>query len=984
MGRLLFLYRHIFSVISFFIITLTVGSFSMLAQDPFARKITFLEGLPTQTIFDMHVSNSGLLYLGTNKGLVSFDGARFKEYNFGNNLGISVHRIQEDHKGTLWCKNFSNQVFYMEDELLKPFPGVDELFFKSEKNLLDFVVVRNGLLLLTEAELYFISYDGETQILFEIEKESVKNFFTSLVIDPTEENIFLGAIDNIYHLKNHELFKTTKVAKGQKEMLYYNNELFFNTKATVDEVWSLKGGKINAENVISGSYFYNIREVDDEVWLLSSNGAYRIDTQKNSIGKGYFKDKRITDIVKDHEGNLWLATINEGIFMVPSPSLKIVAAPLLNGEKSVDYKSVGFDRQGNIFAGTNNGTVLKMNKEGRILATYNTGFDIEIEFLSVIEDRIFTSIGVFTLQNHKLNARKYYGKHFVPDNRGNLFYATYNSAALISLSLEGVPNLPDFFDADLLREFGADNIFYYPIRNIRARSVHFSEKTASYYVGFNDGLYLYNKDVIEKEIVFPDGSPVIASRIVEDADGTLWISTSQNGLLHLSENQITANYTTTDGLISNQLKRVAVDELGVWVVSDKGLDLLEKNTKRISNVGLNLALKGITINDIAIDDEHVWLATNEGVVFFEKEIAKTEIEPYFEIVKVLVNSKPLSGEEISLKSSENNIEFFFQTRFYRSMGSFEFEYLLEGVDTTWQRQPSVVSQVKYMALQPNQYTFHARIRSGKNTSKIISYFFAIQKPFWQQTWFISIAVITLLLFFFLVYRLAEYKTKKKQRIKELLAQSQLTALRAQMNPHFMFNILNAVQGLIYSNQKTKASEYLGTFSDLVRKTLDNSDKKEVSIEQEIETIRLYINLEKGRFEEDSFFYTIHLPDGEDLSVYNIPSLLIQPFVENAIKHGLLHKKGMKRLEINVEKDNEAQLWRFIIEDNGVGRETSKNINSRIKKHASFATNAIENRIQLINKINKLPVTIKIEDLISIQGEVLGTRVIINIPFKKQE
>lgn len=144
--------------------------------------------------------------------------------------------------------------------------------------------------------------------------------------------------------------------------------------------------------------------------------------------------------------------------------------------------------------------------------------------------------------------------------------------------------------------------------------------------------------------------------------------------------------------------------------------------------------------------------------FFDKKIAGVEIEPSFEIAKVLVNGRTITNT--NLKSIENNIEFFFQTRFYRSLGNFEFEYLLEGVDTTWQRQPAMVNQVKYLALKPGNYTFHARVRSGKSVGKSVYYDFQIEKPFWQQTWFIGIAILVLFGFFFIVYRLAVYKTRK--------------------------------------------------------------------------------------------------------------------------------------------------------------------------------------------------------------------------------
>jgi LytS/YehU family sensor histidine kinase len=189
--------------------------------------------------------------------------------------------------------------------------------------------------------------------------------------------------------------------------------------------------------------------------------------------------------------------------------------------------------------------------------------------------------------------------------------------------------------------------------------------------------------------------------------------------------------------------------------------------------------------------------------------------------------------------------------------------------------------------------------------------------------------------------------------------------------------LNAVQGLIYSNQKSKASDYLGKFSDLMRRILDSSDKNEVTIKKEFETIDLYISLEKARFDSD-FEYEITFPDKEDLSSYSIPSMIIQPFVENAIKHGLMHKQGLKKLDIKVELLED--VWCFTIDDNGIGRKASEIINQKIKQHISFATKAIENRIKLISKTTEITIDIEVIDKKAANDESLGTRIKIYIPI----
>jgi len=250
----------------------------------------------------------------------------------------------------------------------------------------------------------------------------------------------------------------------------------------------------------------------------------------------------------------------------------------------------------------------------------------------------------------------------------------------------------------------------------------------------------------------------------------------------------------------------------------------------------------------------------------------------------------------------------------------------------------------------------------------------------MTTWFLLLMLLFIAGLFYFIFQKRLESIRKKQKIREQLALSQITALRTQMNPHFMFNILNAFQGLIYSNQKTKANEFLGVFSDLMRKTLDMSDKREVSIQDELEAIDLYVSLEKARFVEEEFEYSFETDIQEELKNYAIPSLILQPFIENAIKHGLLHRQGIKKLKLSISKEND-QYWRFEIEDNGIGREQSYTLNKNLKKHDSFATQAIDSRIGLINRLSKVPIHIDVIDLKDDANKALGTKVVLKIPIK---
>ena len=199
-----------------------------------------------------------------------------------------------------------------------------------------------------------------------------------------------------------------------------------------------------------------------------------------------------------------------------------------------------------------------------------------------------------------------------------------------------------------------------------------------------------------------------------------------------------------------------------------------------------------------------------------------------------------------------------------------------------------------------------------------------------------------------------------------------------MNPHFLYNILNTVQGLVYSNRKTEASELLGNFSDLMRKTLQSSENAYISLREELDILTLYLLLEKARFDE-SFTYELAYPDMHAYMHLKIPSMLIQPFVENALNHGLLHKKGAKNLHVHFDIQPEATHYvlTVTIDDNGIGRQASAEINQRFqKKSLGFATRATTQRIELLNLDKKNHISCHIHD------KAQGTKVeiIIHIPI----
>ncbi len=222
------------------------------------------------------------------------------------------------------------------------------------------------------------------------------------------------------------------------------------------------------------------------------------------------------------------------------------------------------------------------------------------------------------------------------------------------------------------------------------------------------------------------------------------------------------------------------------------------------------------------------------------------------------------------------------------------------------------------------------------------------------------------------------ETQKRLALEKQYRDSELKALKAQMNPHFIFNALNSIQEYIILNKKNLAGDYLGKFADLMRKYLKHSDAGTLTIHDEIESLEMYLDLEALRF-EDTLEYSINVSEHINTEQLRIPTMLIQPYIENALKHGLLHRKTDRKLSVSFTKETDKTVTCFI-EDNGVGRERSTAIKAQSQSlHKSFATKATENRLNLLNYEKERKIGVEIIDLFEDDGSPKGTRVLLNIP-----
>ncbi len=307
-------------------------------------------------------------------------------------------------------------------------------------------------------------------------------------------------------------------------------------------------------------------------------------------------------------------------------------------------------------------------------------------------------------------------------------------------------------------------------------------------------------------------------------------------------------------------------------------------------------------------------------------------------------------------------------------------YRIANQNDKWNSIPLNNPSINLTALQYGSHTIEI-FASTKNgvESDVHQFKININPPLWLNWKFYLLLVSILLVLSFTIYKVRIYILKRDAKIQNELKSSKLSAIKAQMNPHFIFNALNSIQEFIITNEKNLAIEYLAQFADLVRLYLDQSQEDYITLEEEINALRIYLQLEEVRF-ENTLTTHIEIDKSIDLFEISIPSMFLQTYIENALKHGLLHKKENRQLSINFNNKKEKVL-ECIIKDNGVGRKKSAEINKgRNKLHKSFSSKANENRLELLNvgRIDKI--TLQIEDLEDNNKNALGTRVIINIPY----
>lgn len=472
--------------------------------------------------------------------------------------------------------------------------------------------------------------------------------------------------------------------------------------------------------------------------------------------------------------------------------------------------------------------------------------------------------------------------------------------------------------------------------------------------------------------------------IYKDSRGLLWSGGEGLNLYH-PENDSFSHYTMQNGLASNKVLGMEEDKDGkLWIATDNGLSCFSLPEQNFTNYHES---SGLPDNELTgacckLNDGRMAFGTKHGLFLFEPD--NLEINQYIPpviITEVQINDnqilRDLSNiDSLSLNPQNNHLSFQFTSLDYNSPMQNNYRYKLEGVDQDWIETDAKNRKINYSNLHSGTYIFHLQ---GSNNSDVWNRKGAelciIILPHFYEKWWFYLSII--LLIAFTIWMIIRYRVREI-KLQHKAAELEQKVLRAQMNPHFIFNSLGAIQSFIFKNEPIEAATYLSNFSELVRLILDNSRKELIPLTIEIKTLDHYLDLQKLRFGE-KFKYQINVDEDLNKEMVSIPPMLAQPFIENSIEHGFagMKEKGTIRIAFKL-LPNQIQL---ICEDNGIGIEASlKNKKDQTKPHQSLATKITRERIKVLNKTYTNKIELEIQDLKNIDQYKTGTRVTFTIPL----
>lgn len=966
-----------FWLITFFLTYSILG----IAQEPYYWNLTESDGLPSMTIYDIVQDDAGYIWIGTSNGLCKYDGHEIITLPKKRLKDGEIVNLILDDDNRVWFSNLSGQLGCIENDSLKLF---DNLISGA---VFDFEIIGNFLYAHIKKsnmqnQIEFVKFEIDVSCnLINIEKS---NELISKVskICKVESNLFWISfrqegkkfhIVNLSHNSKGLKFDETKLdisntysVLGEYENGLYlvdmeENILFILENDQLSEIVNLGENSINSFRNIEGNLFLLL---DKGISIIKNRGIF------NGV-QSILENYSCNSIFYDQEKNFWISTRGDGLIVIPSPS--IVNLDSQNSILSDDKVYCLLDDGEKILLGLRNSMISIVDTLNYSVESKKLKFSGKVT--SMMKDKLnnyWFAIGNFCAVYNEEGTLKKKGnlsvKNIYEDKYGEVWISSTHGCFKLKIG-RNLNTKANFKNPDLTY-----------ISRIRTYDF-INGLDDKLWIGTSQGLNYYVDDSLHQFLIDDIPNNFSVADLSQAKDSVVWVATLEDGLIGIKNDKIVSRYNHQNGLSSNTCRKVLCDKNKIWIVTDKGINVINRNTKEIMIINNSDGLPTDGIEDILIKDDKVWLATMSGLVTFPKNInTHNSIPPPVHITSFRVWDKDTSfTSKLELSHEQNNIQVDFVGLGYRARGNVTYKYKLAGVDKDWVVTTS--RYVRYPKLESGDYTFEvfAINEDGVESSLPASISFEIDIAWWNSWWF---RVSTFLMIGFIGGSFLRFRWRvfrEKEKFKDKVNELRQAALQTQMNPHFIFNSLNGVQKFITTGEEEKAINYLSSFANLVRMIFEHSKRKTISFDEEIAFLELYLKLEDLRF-SDKVTSEIIIDEDVHSETYSIriPPLLIQPIVENCFKHGLFHKIGRGKVTIHFLLESEYLICK--IKDDGIGRKSVMALNTwKSKKHKSSGINTSRERLGIINGVGiSMKDSLIISDLLNSRGEAIGTEVIMKI------
>ncbi|WP_445715632.1 histidine kinase [Flavobacterium sp.] len=953
-------------ILLFFLIGTNLG----LCQNPYFISIDKTSGLPSNSIYDIFQDSKGFMWFATGKGLCRYDGNNFKTFTADFQTSKSGSCIAEDKFGRIWYENFDGYLYYIEKGKL--------IAFTQQKTIgyFRYGIIKNDLFLIQPGAVFV--YDLKSL------KVKTKHIITDQQIRfciATKEKFYVLS-DNLYEFGNENSFKTHRLPNNfYREITtpivnIWNQKLIINSKSNTT-YYIYENGKFRKSTLNNSTNFIqNTAITDNIIWLCTPNGIYQNDLISNK-NKTYFIDKNISYIFKDQQSNYWISTLNKGVLFLQNFSNNYVDL--------IPRPNVFALGKKEIYVGAEKDLIYKLNFKTLKTDTLHeseSNHSINQIYADTINDHIFFNSFKFNIlknENKIINEYIIAIKDIKKIDEKYFSFAASNINGIFFIDPKKSSSWDKLFNDNKVK---SDKNFNHSVllTNVNGKSTEYNPSNNTLYYATNNGLIAITNDGKSQELKYKNET-LFFVKIQKYKDNIIGLSTAEKIYIINKKNEVTT-LILPDFIAKEKFNRFFIRNQYCYLFSVNSIYEFDFETQKAQKV-LSLS-NDIEATDVVLNNNQLFFATSKGIVIKNRFEIGNFPKPKLIINEIQINGKRREINQLKeLNPNENDVVINFSTLSFVPNENYNVSYKIN--NTEWKTLDSKDNNLKLFSLAFGEYKIQLAINYNNSKIELQTIQFEIKKPFWLKPHFlIGLAVV----FFFLVYTFYKFQIRKLEKRNQLLLekvnleknlnQSKLKAIKSQMNPHFFYNALNTLQSFILSNEKRLAIDYLSKFSNLTRTILEMTEKDFISIAEEIKTLQLYLDIEKGRFDED-FSYEIQVEKNIDQESIKIPTMLLQPYVENAVKHGLLHKQGNKKLTISFEiKNNELHIG---IEDNGIGRQKSSELNQiKNKNHQSFATKALQNRIALLNEYNHKNISLEIIDKYNIQNQPTGTLVEIIIPI----